>query len=160
MNLKSLPASKTKPVPASPHVRQFKANDPTVLPAPSPKKDTATKRTQRSSAKTSGGSRKDVPKGALPATTQTMANEPSAQNPGSRRVTQAKEFTFATDARSRRSSPTKARERCVTDHNTVTDEKESEDDGGDVDAVRNKLRELGAASIVAWGETRGRYLDD
>ena len=125
-------------------------------PAPSSKKDTATNPTQRSPAKTSEKSRKDAPKGALPASTQTLANELT----GLRRITQVKEFTFATNARSRPSSPTKARESCITDHNTIMDETESEDDGEDVEAVRNKLRELGAASILAWGETRGRYLDD
>ena len=27
-------------------------------------------------------------------------------------------------------------------------------------AVRMRAREIGMASILAWGETRGRYLDD
>jgi len=40
------------------------------------------------------------------------------------------------------------------------DEKAREDDGEDVEAVRNKFREMGTASILAWGETRGRYLDE
>ena len=42
-------------------------------------------------------------------------------------------------------------------HEVVGNETVEGDDGV---AVRMEAREIGKASILAWGETRGRYLDE
>jgi len=85
-------------------------------------------------------------------------------------ITQVKEFKFASEARIRRSpeklqtaqkgkaghSPTK-----VAGHKSaVVVEKDGERKMEEGEIVRMRARETGKASILAWGETRGRYLDD
>ena len=88
-------------------------------------------------------------------------------------ITQVKEFHFASDARVRRKT------NCKIDSSQR--EGNSHSQGGDVEAVtesgkmdevetdgvvdeglaaRMKAHEIGKASILAWGETRGRYTDD
>ena len=91
-----------------------------------------------------------------------------------RQITQVEEFTFANDAKSRRTtgnvngSPEKGRRSTVSSkdlggkkegdaHEVVRNETV---EGDDSVAVRMKAREVGKASILAWGETRGRYLDE
>jgi hypothetical protein len=100
-------------------------------------------------------------------------------------VTQVKEFTFATEARNRREtvSPQKTRVESPVKQRTVkasasthslkaSSQKQAKmdvdvgdvgDEVGEVDdgvQARIKAHEIGKASILAWGETRGRYLDD
>lgn len=102
-------------------------------------------------------------------------------------VTQVKEFKFASEARSRRGtvSPEKVRKESAqkqnmkasasshglvassqskrarvegqVDINQAVDAKNG--DGDDGVLARVKAQELGKASIIAWGETRGRYLE-
>lgn len=80
-----------------------------------------------------------------------------------RQITQVKEFKFASDTRSRR-SPTKTDEnqdKPVSKDVGGRDVEVVKDDSGEtIEDVRMKAREIGMASILAWGETRGRYLDE
>lgn len=91
-----------------------------------------------------------------------------------RQTTQVKEFTFASDARSRRnavnvtSSPEKGRKSTISSTNLGGKEEKRDGheivnemvEGDDNVATRMKACEIGKASILAWGETRGRYLDE
>jgi hypothetical protein len=159
-------------------VKTFLAKDPGVLPpSPSPKKTPAANAQSpvkaRASMPTPG--KTGVSKSVFGAQKGVVGVRPSS--PLRQPVTQVKEFKFASDARSRRKtspvkqavddtrmstqlSPVKSRQSTVdmemyTDEEQVGEEVE-EDEGL---AVRLKAREIGKASILAWGETRGRYLD-
>jgi hypothetical protein len=90
-----------------------------------------------------------------------------AASPFRQPITQVKEFHFASDARVRRKTNSKVdgleRE---GDSKTMEmgrmEEVEMDETGDVVDeglATRMKAHEIGMASILAWGETRGRYLD-
>ena len=85
---------------------------------------------------------------------------------------QIQEFTLASNARSRRTTgkvngslekdrkstlSSKNKQEDVDVHKVANDEAVEGEDGV---SVRMKAREVGKASILAWGETRGRYLDD
>lgn len=95
-------------------------------------------------------------------------------------ITQVKEFNFASNVRSRRTpgNPSVVVERKENKTAVVSSQQNNEPKKVDcgmpeadrrvesvdkeVDeglAVRIKAREVGKASILAWGETRGRYLD-
>jgi hypothetical protein len=104
---------------------------------------------------------------------------PRPSSPIRRAVTEVKEFTFASDARLRRSpaktqvAPSQRNKGKASQNdktaryelvNEISDETtlETENDLGDVDsglAMRMRAREMGAASILAWAETRGRYVE-
>jgi hypothetical protein len=150
-------------------VKTFLAKDPSVLPpTPSPKKTSvATKPVTATTpvtpfrgVKTPSKPVKQVmrePK--LVATQGPKIVRPAT--PLRATVTQVKEFTFATEARNRREtvSPQKTRVESPVKQRTV----KARDEVGEVDdgvQARIKAHEIGKASILAWGETRGRYLDD
>ena len=83
-------------------------------------------------------------------------------------ITQVKEFHFASDARARRKTNSKVdgaeREGNSKEMEMGRMEGVEMDGTGDVVdeglATRMKAHEIGMASILAWGETRGRYLDN
>jgi hypothetical protein len=158
-------------------VKTFLAKDPGVLPpSPSPKKTPAANIQSpvkaRVSIQTPG--KTGVSKSAVGSQKGVVGVRPSS--PLRQPVTQVKEFKFASDARSRRktspvkqavdetrmliqSSPVKSRQATVDTemHWDAQVGVEMEDEGL---AARMKAREIGQASILAWGETRGRYLDN
>jgi hypothetical protein len=159
-------------------VKTFLAKDPGVLPpSPSPKKTPAANMQSqvkaRISMQTPGKTR--VSKSVFSAQKGVVGVRPSS--PLRQPVTQVKEFKFASDARSRRKtspvkqpvdgtrmsiqfSPVKSRQVTVDTEMHRDEEQlgqEVEEDEGL--AARMKAREIGQASILAWGETRGRYLD-
>jgi hypothetical protein len=179
-------------------VKTFLAKDTSVLPpTPSPKKTPVAERTEATTTpvtpfratKTPSKPVKQVMRESKLVATQ----GPKIVRPASplrHTVTQVKEFTFATDARSRREtvSPQKTWVESPVKQRTVkpsastyslkaSSQKQATVDvdvdgggvgggvGGDVEVddgvqARTKAHEIGKASILAWGETRGRYLDD
>jgi hypothetical protein len=158
-------------------VKTFLARDPGVLPpTPSPKKTPAAYTTSplktRSPMKTPG--KTTVSKPVFGVKNGGVVARPSS--PLRQPVTQVKEFKFASEARSRRkTSPVKpgintpripsqsqmAMSRySMVDTEMQVDSREDEVEQDEGLALRMKAREIGMASILAWGETRGRYLDD
>ena len=170
-------------------IRSFVVKDPTIPPpTPSPTKSMQLAIAQTpsrpvSSAKTPAKPAKQGSRGPMILATQSGPNI-VAQPPSLLRqqVTEVKEFKFATESRTRRvptrenTGPMKTRNESstmasrgdagpkssITDHKTnVQNEgemmRENVDEGL---ALRMKAYEMGKASILAWGETRGRYLDE
>jgi hypothetical protein len=157
-------------------VKTFLAKDPGVLPpTPSPKKTPAANAQSplkaRSPVKTPG--KTTVSKPVFGVKNGGVVSRPSS--PLRQPVTQVKEFKFASEARSRRkTSPVKqeinapripTQSQTVMSRHSTVDMKMQIDPRQEVEedeglALRLKLREIGNASILAWGETRGRYLDD
>ena len=119
---------------------------------------------------------KEIAKGPMIPATQGGAGAKIPARPATpvRQTTQVKEFTFASDARSRRTtgnvngSPEKGRKSTVSSNNLGGKEEKRDVhevvnemvEGDDSVAARMKACEIGKASILAWGETRGRYLDE
>jgi len=157
-------------------MKSYISTDPSILPpSPSPKKTvpstslyTPSKPTKTPSRPVKEGKGKVV----IAASSGKVARPASPTRPASPSrmpITQVKEFKFASEARIRRSpeklqtsqkgkgvqSPTKA---AVGRKSTAKDVEMQEVDEGEI--VRMRARENGKASILAWGETRGRYLDD
>ena len=133
-----------------------------------------------SSIKTPDKPIKKGSKGAMILATQGGANIDSAPR---QQITQVKEFKFPNDTRSRRSpskpSGTRKNENTVkvapdSLADVISSQSKTEEAGPEVNAIdhstsedidgglpiRMKAHEEGKASIIAWGETRGRYLDD
>lgn len=164
---------KNRTRPSTP-VKSFLAKDPSVLPpTPSPKKAMAAPSRPSVTTKTPVKPVKETPKEPMIPATQrgARAKMPARQVSTSRQTTQVKEFTFASDTRSRRTartvdgSPKKERKSTLSskdlggkqEEGDIKDETTEENESV---AVRMKASEVGKASILAWGETRGRYLDE
>jgi hypothetical protein len=165
-------------------MKTFRAKDPSVLPpTPSPKKaessaiPTKTPLRGMSPSKTTAKLTKEGARG--PTITTTKIDSKASRPPTAVRqsTTQVKEFKFASDARSRRitrnsKATTEKKENRITptssqQHNnpeTGTCDADRRDDSVDEEvdeglALRTRAHEIGKASILAWGETQGRYLD-
>jgi hypothetical protein len=158
-------------------VKTFLAKDPSVLPpSPSPKKTPAANAKSpikaRVSMQTPG--KTGVSKPVFSVQKGGVGVRPSS--PLRQPVTQVKEFKFASDARSRRKtspvkqavddprmsvqlSPVKSIQATVEMEMYTDEEQQGEEDEDEGLALRMKAREIGRASILAWGETQGRYLD-
>ena len=143
-------------------------------PTPSPKKTIATPSRPSLPVKTPVKPIKVTAKGPMILATQGGAEAKVPARPSSplRLITQIQEFTFASDARSRRTtgkvngspekggkskSQSKNKQEEADVREVVQDEAV---EGEDSVSERMKVREIGKASILAWGETRGRYLND
>lgn len=162
--------------------------DPSVLPpTPSPKKTASsaafkpsTPTESRTVAKTPGKPAKEVSRPMILATQSGSTAGAKITRPASplrptspfrQPITQVKEFHFASDARVRRKTNNKVddSQQEGNSHAYGGDVRATEAmagmemDGVVVDeefATRMKAYEIGKASILAWGETRGRYVDN
>jgi len=163
LNLAELPEDKPRPLALKydkkPRARTecFKDQDQTLLPpTPSPKKRIGT--TAKSTLAEKGAPRMLDRRAGL--RNKGSAISESHMKTSSRQpITQVKEFKFASETRSRRKTGTEDGSRRQDKVSSIDKENEM-DEGDQCVNTRMKAREIGAASIIAWGETRGRYLDD
>ena len=134
-------------------MKTFAAKDPAVLPpSPSPRKVIPTTTPVHTDVRTPGKPAKVVNRPPpILAVGNTARPSTPVQRPTSpiRQITQVKEFSFA--SRQKKSPEKKTA-------NEETQKRVREESCGTED-VRVKAREVGVASILAWGETRGRYLE-
>ena len=161
--------------PARTPMKSYISTDPSILPpSPSPKKATPLY-TPSKPIKKPAKTAKEVVKGNPPiATSSGKVVRPSSPirpaSPTRMPITQVKEFKFASEARIRRSpeklqtaqkgKPRQSPTKVVGRKSAVVVEKDGEKEMEEGEIVRMRARETGKASILAWGETRGRYLDD
>jgi len=164
--------------------KTFLAKDPSVLPpTPSPKKTPAANALNQTPTTITPTKPSLIFGPSIPGPLKRVVSPVKAPRPSTptrRPVTEVKEFKFASDARIRR-SPTKTQvpvsqpskpsslqrssaqpkvrishvdEMMEVEQNEIYEE--AIDPGA---ALRMRAREMGTASILAWGETRGRYVE-
>jgi hypothetical protein len=177
-------ASSSRP---STPIKSFRAKDPNVLPpTPSPKKvgssSIPTKTPLRGvpPTKIPVNPAKEGSRGPIITAAKTGSKISRPSTPVRQPITQVKEFRFTSDVRSRRTpgNPSAMVEKeekrdapvssqrhdkpKTTESGMPEADRRNESIDKEVDeglALRMRTHEIGKASILAWGETRGRYLD-
>ena len=186
--VKPIPLKQRKRIsgPTTP-VKTFLGKDPSLLPpTPSPKKPgsaavrPSTPAGPKTEVKLPRKPAKEVSRPIILATQGGATGGKIAKpartfrpvSPAKQPITRVKEFHFASDARSRRKTSTtvggpewdgKTKGEEVSIMGTEGVEMGANGDEHEADdalATRMRAHEIGKASILAWGETRGRYLDD